>query len=670
MKVKTLSVNEIIEHINQKEFFEAILPDKSLKIKIGKYVPYCCTAIHNGNKLRAELTKKIYLSDYQRWHEEDPLTGSFIASMPITIIANDSKFEYDLNRKPEECVYSNTSENKIWKRSLTKQEVKVSTQKHANYFIILHAIIAKLEELFNGCIVYDIHSYNYKNADKETALFNIGTKNINLSRYKKVIDNWSEELNTMKIQDIKVDVTQNDVFTGSGYNPEYIAENFENTLVLTTFIKKIYCDELTSDVYPKIVRLLQQRLKKAILNNTNHFGKQLENWHYIATPKLLEKSISDELLYADQSLFSLLYNFELLAAVNPKNTRVEKRKFFKNKYTELPTFKYEPVKINPYRLKQKLLSIPLQKIQDISIRNLYEAVVNSYFDKIDMIGSLNTNKFLYNSLRYFGRPSKKDLVNASYLLHLPEIPGEAKNEPAFDAKDAMKVFQKALDDYNISANIELNNKVISQVMVINSKQSIQFQPSAKFKRKELRALIEHEIGVHMVTTMNSISQKLKIFNLGLPVNTLTQEGLAILAEYLSGNINLKRLKKLALRVIVVDMMCSGADFIECFDALTEEYQVEENDAFNIVTRIFRGGGFTKDYLYLSGFVKIFRLWEEEQDLTPLLVGKTSLPFYNTIEEMIGREMIAPPKYITKSFVSPKAEMNSSIYNYIFSGLKY
>ena len=87
-------------------------------------------------------------------------------------------------------------------------------------------------------------------------------------------------------------------------------------------------------------------------------------------------------------------------------------------------------------------------------------------------------------------------------------------------------------------------------MVLNSTKTILIRPDAKFTQKEVNALIEHEIGVHMVTTQNSIHQKLKVFNLGLPINTETQEGMAILSEYLSGNITLERLKKIALRVIV------------------------------------------------------------------------------------------------------------------------
>ena len=84
--------------------------------------------------------------------------------------------------------------------------------------------------------------------------------------------------------------------------------------------------------------------------------------------------------------------------------------------------------------------------------------------------------------------------------------------------------------------------------------------------------------------------------------------------------------------------------------------------------MFRGGGFTKDYLYLSGFEKILKLWKSDIDLSPLLVGKTSIDFYDTIREMIQPEMITRPKYITKGILNPFEQKNNSIYEYILTGL--
>lgn len=669
MKINRLEISEIINNIVERKHFEAVSVQGGFKIKISKYVPFCCTAIHSGSQLRKELIKKIALNEYQRWYEEDPCTDDFIVSLPITIIGLDSRYEYDLNRDPDNCIYHEAWGKQVWNKPLTSQEIKLSKQKYEDYYKVLHALITKLESLFGGCLVYDIHSYNYKRWERNVPLFNLGTERIDTDNYAQTIENWKKELGGITLSNIENKTATNDVFFGNGYNLVYITKHFSQTLVLATEIKKVYCDELTGDIYPRIVRSLQQKLKNAILNNANFFSQKLEKWHHMTTIKLLDKKVDLNLLKVDRNLFSLLKNFELLAAVNPVNTNTEKNRFFKSKFTVLPNFKYNPIKINAYNLKQNLLSLPIHRISDISIRYLYESVVNSYFDKIDMLSTLSTNKFLYNSLRYFGRPSKKDLQNASFLLHLPHIPGEAKKEPVINVNEAILIFKSALQQYGIEAKIETSNKVISHVMVLNTKRSILFQPKATFRKKELQALVEHEIGVHMTTTMNSIVQQLKIFNIGLPVNTMTQEGLAVLAEFMSGNITLRRLKKFALRVITVDLMCSGADFIECFNILLNDYDVEPSEAFNVVTRVFRGGGFTKDYLYLSGFVKILRFWEQQHDLTPLLIGKTSLSFYNTIEEMIGREMISMPKYITKSFIQPNLEQNNLIYNYVLSGLK-
>jgi uncharacterized protein (TIGR02421 family) len=206
-------------------------------------------------------------------------------------------------------------------------------------------------------------------------------------------------------------------------------------------------------------------------------------------------------------------------------------------------------------------------------------------------------------------------------------------------------------------------------MVINSTKTVVLKEGSKFSKNELQYLAEHEIGVHMLTTMNAASNKLKIFSIGFPVNTRTGEGMAVLSEYLSGNFSMNRLRKLALRVIAVDIMCNGADFKTCFSTIVNQYNIDKNTAYKIVTRVYRGGGFTKDYLYLSGFSKLFKFWQAGNDITPLLVGKTSIDFYNTIVEMIDRNIVEKPKFVTESFKNPRIEENNFLFDYILSGLK-
>ena len=666
--MQKLKINDIIKRIKRQETFDATAFDNSFRIKITKYVPYCCTAIHDGSNFREQLKKKISLDEFQRWFEEDPHTGEFITAMPITISGLDSRFEYDLNRRPEDCIYEEAWGDKVWNRPLTPTEKQTSKQKHFNFYKVVYAIVSKLEELYGSCVVYDLHSYNYQRWERDVPLFNVGTEGINQKKYNVFVDNWIEELKSIKLDGINNKTKINDVFKGRGYNLEFITKNFKNTLVLATEVKKVYCNELTGEDYPKIIRELQQKLKNAILNNAQFFSENNTNWKSKNSSQLLDKKMDPAIESVDKKLFKLLRNFELLASVNPVNTYSQKKQFIRNKFTVLPEFKYAPIKINPFELKQQLSSLRIQDISDVSIRLLYESVVNSYFDKIDLLSSLGTKKFLYNSLGYFGRPSAKDLDNANYILHLPAIPSEPKRVPFLSQEQVITCFKEGLDNYGIKSKIELSKRVISQVMVLNSKKTILINPNARFTQKDVNALIEHEIGVHMVTTQNSIEQNLKLFNLGLPVNTETQEGLAILSEYLSGNITLKRLKKLALRVVIVDMMCSGANFSDCFNFLVGHQDVSVDDAYTIVTRVFRGGGFTKDYLYLSGFEKVLKLWKSDTNLSPLLVGKTSIEFYDTIREMIQREMITKPKYITKSILNPIEQKNNSIYEYILTGL--
>jgi uncharacterized protein (TIGR02421 family) len=171
----------------------------------------------------------------------------------------------------------------------------------------------------------------------------------------------------------------------------------------------------------------------------------------------------------------------------------------------------------------------------------------------------------------------------------------------------------------------------------------------------------------MVTTMNANLQPLQIFNIGLPVNDITQEGLAVLSEHLSGNMSIERLKELALRVILIRNMINGWDFRESFLYLTEEIGMNENKAFTMTTRIYRGGGFTKDHVYLRGFRTILKYYLEGNPLDNLMIGKTSFEYLNTINEMIDRKMILPPKFKNKVFLKP--ENRNEILEYVLSGLR-
>ena len=61
-----LSVPEIIARIKNEEIFEAVSEDYSFTLKIDKYVPYLCGAVHDGHQFRKELWDNCYHSEYDR----------------------------------------------------------------------------------------------------------------------------------------------------------------------------------------------------------------------------------------------------------------------------------------------------------------------------------------------------------------------------------------------------------------------------------------------------------------------------------------------------------------------------------------------------------------------------------------------------------------------------
>lgn len=660
-----LSIAEIIQRINQSKHFEAECTDSSFQIKIDEYTPFVCFAIHNGHNLRSELKQKCQLSDFERWQEEDPETANFISSLPIVVSASDSRYEYDLNRSEENAIYDQAWGKEVWKQPLTKNEKDVSLKKHRTFYEVVYALIQKLESKFNAVVVYDIHSYNYKRYETATPVFNLGTEKINRKKYARYINFWLKELKKIDLPGIENTTEENDIFKGKGYLLEFITSKFQNTLVFATEVKKVYCNEESGEIYPLVIEELTEQLKKAIINTSAYFAKQKTNLTVKKKNTLLSSELDKDLLKIDNQLFNIAKDFEIISLINPVNIDQARKKFFKNRYQVNPEFIYKQLPINPFEFKRQLYTIPVEKISDISLRILYQDVIDSYADKIDIIASIGTDRFLYNSLRYFGEPEKTDIKNAEYILH-SSLSVDEKEELDLNSNDVYHYFKYEIDKYGFQCKLEISKKIISKVLNLNHKKTLYIRKDSFFSEKSLKALAEHEIGVHMLTTINSRLQPLKIFRLGTPLNTHAQEGLAILSEYLSGNISINRLQVLALRVKTIEKMLSGFDFKQTFSYLMDTGLLNETQAFFMTARIFRGGGFTKDHLYLKGFKDILKYYNQNNQIMSLLIGKTSLKYKDVIEEMIERKIFLPPKYKTRSFVQP-VEPNP-IVKYILNSL--
>ena len=273
--IERLSIEDIISKINAEDTFHAVAEDYSFTLKIDKYVHYACGAVHDGHQFRKELWDNCLHTTYDRWYEEDPETKNMVISHPIVIAGCDSRFEYDLNRGPEDAVFDTAWGKKLWRQPLSEDMKQKSLQKHHNFYKVVHALIAKLEEKFGVCIVYDMHSYNWKRWDREVPTWNLGTSNVDNDRFGETIELWRQDLSEFSFpHNIKSTAKINDTFFGNGYFLKYITKHFRNTLVLATEMAKVYCDEYEYVIYPEVVAAVEKQLRERLPEHAAQFYKK------------------------------------------------------------------------------------------------------------------------------------------------------------------------------------------------------------------------------------------------------------------------------------------------------------------------------------------------------------------------------------------------------------
>jgi len=138
-----------------------------------------------------------------------------------------------------------------------------------------------------------------------------------------------------------------------------------------------------------------------------------------------------------------------------------------------------------------------------------------------------------------------------------------------------------------------------------------------------------------------------------------QEGLAVLAEYLTGGLSRPRIRLLAARVIAVKLLLDGASFLDTFRELNYKFDFEKRTAFMTTMRVYRSGGLTKDAIYLKGFLGIIKYLKNDGALDPLFVGKIGSMHIPIIKELQWRKVINPPllrpRYLEEPEVQGKLE---------------
>lgn len=325
--------------------------------------------------------------------------------------------------------------------------------------------------------------------------------------------------------------------------------------------------------------------------------------------------------------------------VNPVNAK-EQKKAFLSREIKNPTFRYRQLEYDPEEVEKNLRSI---EMPDDLIGTLFSIKQeNALWTNRIMLELGNIIMFRFVTSEINGEPDQA-LVDYGDKL-LKEIPAieEPKTVPSNIIKDSLE--KTLLDNGLTDWKVEFSDKHITTVYQALKK--ITVCEDRYFTEIDISRLGVHEVGVHALRAANGYEQPFKIFALGLPGYTSTEEGIAMFMEELTGNTSNELMRDYAGRVIAVDSVCKDLSFRQTFDRL-KSYEMSDDQAWNLSLRAHRGGGYIKDHLYLKGKLEVDEFAKTDADFKSLYVGKVGIQDLPLVRKLLDQGTLKQPKYFPK-----------------------
>ena len=382
----------------------------------------------------------------------------------------------------------------------------------------------------------------------------------------------------------------------------------------------------------------------------------------MAGSAVTDTGLSTADLAVDRALSDLALSFRFLLDVTPVEPLRLREEFWSTRRT--PRFEYRELEDDPTLVAERLDAVPVEDVEDPTLAALLLAKQRELELMTEMLTCRGTPEFRALSIEQYGAVSPGLLRSARDVLDTVPRPSRDRG-PFLDAEEFLGLARAELDRYRrIAPDIELHAELSegsTGVMVSNGELLV--APTARVEADRADALLQHEVGTHVLTFVNGGHQPLRTLATGLAGHEETQEGLAVLAEHLVGSLTAGRLRQLAARVVAVHDMVDGAEFAEVYDGLVAQ-DVPEEQAFTIAMRVFRSGGLTKDAVYLRGLQELVDHLGAGKDLTPLWLGKMPLTAVPLVEDLLQRGvLVAPllvPLYLDRSDARSRLERIAQI----------
>ena len=347
-------------------------------------------------------------------------------------------------------------------------------------------------------------------------------------------------------------------------------------------------------------------------------------------------------LEIDGRLADLERTVNMLLNTTPVNAAEAWADFERSDFATVPTLRLRPLDFEPDVVRRDLYNLEIDSVGDPALLTLFRAKRDEIARQITALEDRDTARFVYGSLQLFGGITPRLISVAEELLETihEQAPSTSIVTAGVFAEAAREEFDRYRAVYpGFPSHIEVRDD-ISELMVSFGRLLI--PEAATIRADRVEPLLHHEVGTHVVTYQNGARQPLTLLTIGLPGYDETQEGLAVLAEYLTGGLDPRRLRVLAARVVAIAEMLDGAGFLAIFESLRTQYRIPTRTAWSIAIRVVVGGGSVKDAIYLRGITRLIQALAEGTSLEVLFVGKLALDHVPLIQELLDRGVLNPP----------------------------
>lgn len=341
-----------------------------------------------------------------------------------------------------------------------------------------------------------------------------------------------------------------------------------------------------------------------------------------------------------------------------------RQRFFERGAIELPEVTYAG--FDSGTIHAQLREVMRGVVGDSPIARWFQRSADAIAASADLIASAGKPEFLTYGARLFGLPteshvgatplalakavdklcaeiSRLDLGAPSPACHLAEGVAQRIRE------DCIKLFGDESPEVSVVDELSAN--------ALAGPRRIRVRRAACFTDRDVLQLVQHEAYVHVCTSLNGRHQtKLPLLASSHAGTTRTQEGLAVFAEFITGSFDPDRFRRLADRVLAIQLAIDGADFLDVYRFFLDRRLAPET-AFENARRVFRGGvvsggiPFTKDGVYLDGFLRVTNFLraitaEGRIDCLPLLFcGKLDLEDIPALAQLAEMDLCTAPIYL-------------------------